>query len=319
MFNLVKNEWMKIFKRPGTYVMIGLLLLMVSVVGAFIKYQEQGFTVPDNDQWQRGLQMENQSLEKQLEEMGEHVPEEQLTYFRKQIAINEYRIENNISPNGGYAIWNFVDDASQFIEFAGLFTIIIAAGIVASEFNWGTIKLLLIRPIDRGKILAAKYMTVLLFALLILSMLFSYSALLGAILFGFPETTIPYLNYNNGVVTEQSMIVHLIIYYGLKSVNMLMLATMAFMISAVFRNNSLAIGLSLFLMFTGGQLTMLLAMKFNWAKYILFANTDLIRYFEGVPMVEGMTLPFSIVMLMIYFVLFQFLAFYVFKKRDVAA
>lgn len=319
MFNLVKNEWMKIFKRPGTYVMIGLLVLMVSVVGAFIKYQERGFTVPDNDQWQRGLQMENQSLEKQLEEMGEHVPEEQLTYFRKQIAINEYRIENNISPNGGYAIWNFVDDASQFIEFAGLFTIIIAAGIVASEFNWGTIKLLLIRPINRGKILAAKYMTVLLFALLILSMLFSYSALLGAILFGFPETTIPYLNYNKGIVTEQNMIVHLIIYYGLKSVNMLMLATMAFMISAVFRNNSLAIGLSLFLMFTGGQLTMLLAMKFNWAKYVLFANTDLIRYFEGIPMVEGMTLPFSIVMLIIYFVLFQFLAFYVFKKRDVAA
>ena len=76
-----------------------------------------------------------------------------------------------------------------------------------------------------------------------------------------------------------------------------MLATMAFMISAVFRNSSLAIGLSIFLMFTGAELTGLLAMKFEWAKYVLFANTDLMQYFEGVPMVEGMTLPFSLIMI----------------------
>jgi len=91
------------------------------------------------------------------------------------------------------------------------------------------------------------------------------------------------------------------------------------MISAVFRNSSLAIGLSLFLLFTGGQFTALLAMKFDWAKYVLFANTDLMQYFEGTPLVEGMTIPFSIIMLVLYFALFQFLTFYVFKKRDVAA
>ena len=90
------------------------------------------------------------------------------------------------------------------------------------------------------------------------------------------------------------------------------------MISAVFRNSSLAIGLSIFLMFTGAELTGLLAMKFDWAKYILFANTDLMQYFEGVPMVEGMTLTFSVIMIVIYFILFQSLAYVVFKKRDVA-
>jgi ABC-2 type transport system permease protein len=60
-------------------------------------------------------------------------------------------------------------------------------------------------------------------------------------------------------------------------------------------------------------------MKFTWAKYILFANTDLMQYFEGTPMVDGMTLSFSVIMLLVYFFIFQFLAFYVFKKRDVAA
>ena len=59
-------------------------------------------------------------------------------------------------------------------------------------------------------------------------------------------------------------------------------------------------------------------MKFDWAKYVLFANTDLMQYFEGIPMVEGMTLTFSVIMIVIYFILFQSLAYVVFKKRDVA-
>ncbi|MCQ6273573.1 ABC transporter permease [Bacillus sp. V3B] len=319
MFNLIKNEWMKIFRRPGTYVMIGLLVLMVTITGAFIKYQEQGGVVPDNENWEQGLQMENESLEKQLEEIRGTVPKSSINYYERQIALNEYRLEHQISPNVEYSVWSFVNETSLIIDFAGLFTIIIAAGIIASEFTWGTIKLLLIRPIKRGKILATKFITVLLFGLLVLSILFGLSALLGAVLFGFPENPTPYLNYYEGTITEQSMLAHLLVFYGLKSINMFMLATMAFMISAVFRNSSLAIGLSLFLMFMGSQVTQMIAMKYTWAKYILFANTDLMQYFNGIPMVDGMTLPFSVSMLVIYFLLFLFLAHMVFKKRDVAA
>lgn len=319
MLGLIQNEWMKIFRRPGTYVMIGLLLIMTTVAGAFIKYQESGGTVPDNTEWKRGLQTQNESYQKQLEEMGETVPRDMKEQYQREIALNEYRIQHDISPNEEYSVWGFVSDTSQLIEFAGLFTIIIAGGIVASEFSWGTIKLLLIRPIKRVKILGAKYITVIMFGLMLLAVLFGYSALLGGLLFGFPEKVIPYLYYYNGTVGEQSMGLHLIAYYGLKSINMLMLATMAFMISAVFRNSSLAIGLSLFLMFMGGQVTRLIAMKYDWAKYSLFANTDLLQYFEGVPMIQGMTLGFSIMIILVYFLLFQVLAFYVFNKRDVSA
>ncbi|URM34000.1 ABC transporter permease [Cytobacillus firmus] len=319
MPGLIQNEWMKIFRRPGTFVMIGLLLIMTTVAGAFIKYQESGGTVPDNTEWKRGLQTQNESYQKQLEEMGETVPRDMKEQYLREIALNEYRIQHDISPNEEYSVWGFVSDTSQLIEFAGLFTIIIAGGIVANEFSWGTIKLLLIRPIKRVKILGAKYITVILFGLMLLAVLFGYSALLGGLLFGFPEKVVPYLYYYNGTVEEQSMGLHLIAYYGLKSINMLMLATMAFMISAVFRNSSLAIGLSLFLMFMGGQVTRLIAMKYDWAKYSLFANTDLLQYFEGVPMVQGMTLGFSIMIIFIYFLLFQVLAFYVFNKRDVSA
>lgn len=190
---------------------------------------------------------------------------------------------------------------------------------VASEFSWGTVKLLLIRPIRRSKILLSKYLTVLLFGVLMLTVLYTVSAVVGLVLFGMPETAMPYLAVSDGEVVERSMFVQLIFSYLLSSIDVLMLATMAFTISAVFRNSSLAIGLSLVLMFMGGTGTMLLASKFDWAKYVLFANTNLTVYFDGVPPVEGMTLTFSIIMLLIYFVVFHLLAFFVFAKRDVAA
>lgn len=319
MLNLLKNEWMKIFKRTGTYVMIGLLLLFVTVMAAFIKYQESGGTVPDNSEWQRGIQMQNESLKKELEEYGDAMPPDVQHSYESDIAIGEYRLEHNLSPNEGYSIWSFVQDASFMIELIGMFSIIIAAGIVASEFNWGTIKLLLIRPIRREKILLSKYITVVLFGLMLLLLLFSYSSLLGGVLFGTPGETSPYLRYQDGEVIETTMLVHLLTYYGLSSINLFMLTTMAFMISAAFRNSSLAIGLSLFLLFMGGTVTDLVAMRYDWAKYILFANTDLLQYFDGVPIVEGMTMGFSVIMLIIYFLLFQLIAFYTFKKRDVAA
>ena len=316
MVNLIKNEWMKIFMRPGTTVMIGILVLSLALVGIVVKAQQNSMDIQQDKNWQQILKEENDALKQQM--VKSRTDSEQ-QYFKKEIAINDYRIKHNMPPKEKYTVWSFVKDSSQLILLAGVFIIIVSAGIVASEFNWGTIKLLLIRPINRSKILLAKYVTVILFALLMLAIMFIFSGILGAILFGMPDKAVPYLNYYNGHVTEQNIVVHLLIYYGLSSIDTIMLVTMAFMISAVFRNSSLAIGLSLFLLFTGGQFTALLAMKFDWAKYVLFANTDLMQYFEGTPLVEGMTIPFSIIMLVLYFALFQFLTFYVFKKRDVAA
>ena len=316
MGNLIKNEWMKIFRRPGTYVMVAILVISIAIVGFVVKYQQNGMDVSEDPKWEQVLQEENNALKQQMDQSRTKIKKQ---YFKKEIAINDYRIKHHIPPREKYSVWSFVKDSSQLIVLAGLFIIIVAAGIVASEFNWGTIKLLLIRPINRTKILLSKYLTVLLYAIFMLSILFVFSTILGAILFGMPDEAVSYLNYNNGQVTEQNIVVHLLIYYGLSSIDMIMLVTMAFMISSVFRNSSLAIGLSLFLLFTGGQFTTLLAMKFTWAKYILFANTDLMQYVEGAPLVEGMTLSFSVLMLLAYFALFQFLAFFVFQKRDIAA
>jgi ABC-2 type transport system permease protein len=317
MVSLIRNEWMKIFKRVGTYVMIGLLILVVGGSGAITKYLDGQSQKQDQGDWKQELTEEVAADKQHLEQGG--MDKFSKSMIEERVAISEYRLEHNIAPNTEETVWTFVESNAGVVTFVGLFAIIVAAGIVASEFSWGTIKLLLIRPISRTKILLSKYLTVLLFGASMLVILFIFSVLLGLILFGVGDQS-PHLTYVSGEVQEQSIVVYLIKTYLLKTIDVLMMATMAFMISAVFRSSSLAIGISLFLLFMGANATALVAMKFDWAKYSLFANTDLTQYTgEMQPLVEGMTMSFSIIMLLIYFAIFLFLAFFVFNKRDVAA
>lgn len=315
MFNLIRNEWMKIFKRVGTYVMLGLLVAIIGITGATSKYLDSQTKV--SGEWKKEVQTQIAADKESLKEsnMPGIIREE----TEKSIAINEYRLENDLKPYEKSNVWSYVQDNAYLVMFVGLFTIIVSAGIVASEFTWGTIKLLLIRPISRSKILISKYITVLLYGLSQLVVLFVVSFLLGLILFGgIGESA--HLAYVDGAVVEQNMVWYLIKTYLLKTIDVAMMATMAFMISAVFRSSSLAIGISVFLLFMGSNLTTLIAMKFDWAKFSLFANTDLTQYtgFQQ-PVVKGMTMGFSITMILVYFVIFQVLAFVFFTKRDVAS
>ncbi|WP_201713592.1 ABC transporter permease [Rossellomorea arthrocnemi] len=316
MLSLIRNEWTKIFKRVGTYVMLGLLILIIGVTGAFTKYSDM--KAKEMDSWKQELSAQVESDKQMLAESPD------LNKFIKndterRIAINEYRIENDIEPKVKETAWTFVETNANIVLVVGLFAIIVAAGIVASEFSWGTIKLLLIRPISRTKILLSKYFTVILYGMSMLLLLFVVSLLLGLLLFGGTDQS-THLAFVDGKVVEQNIVGYLIKTYLLQTVNIVMMATMAFMISAVFRSSSLAIGISLFLLFVGGNATSLLALKFDWAKYSLFANTDLTQYTGfSPPLVDGMTMGFSITMLIIYFAIFQVLAFLVFNKRDVAA
>lgn len=312
-FRLVHNENIKIYKRMGTWVMIGILVLVVALVGIFTRFV---LDPAGNADWKAQLSAENAQLSESMESAP--MLEAQKRLLQERVALNEYRIEHDVAPIERDTLWGYMVDATTFTGIAALFTIVIAAGMVASEFSWGTVKLLLIRPVSRTKILLAKYTSTLLFALLMLVLLFSSSFLFGLLFFGFAGAETPYLSYSNGRVIEHNMVTHIVQLFGFRSIDLVMMVTLAFMISTVFRSSSLAIGISLFLMFTGPQLVQLLS-QYDWAKYILFANTDLQQYTTGTPLVEGMSMTFSIVMLMIYFGLFAFLALFIFNKRDVAA
>ncbi|MFS0674024.1 ABC transporter permease [Ornithinibacillus sp. 179-J 7C1 HS] len=309
---LINNEVSKIYFQKATWIMY-IVLALIIIVGAIINLTSGIITIDYGENtWREELQEENNQLTKDMEDIG------LLQDFNSSlIQQNNYYLENDIHPPG-YGAWQYVLENVFLLSLISLFTIIVAAGILANEFKWGTIKLLLIRPISRVKILISKYVAVLLFAFNTLIFLIILSWVIGAILFGVDGLN-PYMVVEkSGEFAYVSIINEVLISYGLKLVNLVMMATFAFMISSIFRSSAIAIGTAVFLMLAGNSIVLFFADR-GWAKYILFANTDLSQYIDGVePLMEGMSITFSITVLIVYFVIFAISSWIVFTKRDVS-
>lgn len=166
-------------------------------------------------------------------------------------------------------------NAAQLISLLTILTLVLAADSVAGEFSGGTVKMLLIRPVSRSKILLSKYISIFSFAVLLLVVLFGSTFLISGMLEGFSDVGAPYIYAaNDGIVHEVNMVVHVLSTYGYQSILTIMIVTMAFMISTVFRSSSIAIAFSIGIMFLGFAIGAFLT-QFSWAKYYLFSNIDL--------------------------------------------
>ncbi|MNJ67393.1 ABC-2 family transporter protein [compost metagenome] len=94
--------------------------------------------------------------------------------------------------------------------------------------------------------------------------------------------------------------------------------TLTFMIGVFTRSTGATIGVGMLIVLFESLVIMLLS-KYSFTKYLLFANTNLSTYFNDQdPMIEGMTLTFSVSILAIYLFLFLVASFVTFKKRDIA-
>ncbi|MCH4825362.1 ABC transporter permease [Planococcus halocryophilus] len=311
--NLIWNEQIKLYAQKSTWVMFIAILAIAIGGGLLTKFMgEEADFKEYGDNWRTELQEENAQLLADME------ADEFLQFANPQIiAENNYHLENNLKPRP-YDGWEYVLENSFLSSLISLFTIVVAAGIISNEFKWGTIKLLLIRPISRTKILFSKYVSVLIFALTLLLFLLVTSWIVGAILFGLNGLNPSIVQQQVAGFAQTGVIGEIVEGYGLSLVTLVMMATFAFMISAIFRSSGMAIGLAIFLMMAGNAIVAFLA-QYEWSKYILFANTNLKQYMDGgMPLNENMTLTFSVVVLVVYFIVFLGAAWTAFTKRDIA-
>ena len=126
--------------------------------------------------------------------------QEELTYVKEQLGnpmlaesekerlegkekVLEYRLANSIEPLDHNSREKMIMESSGIGSIVVLLTVIVAAGIVASEFSQGTIKMLLSRPVKRWKILTSKYVTVILFGILLMLVGFIVSILCAYLFF----------------------------------------------------------------------------------------------------------------------------------------
>ena len=191
----VRNEWMKLWAKKSSWVMLIIMLVLVAGPAAMMKYYDE----PVNENWKETLQQENIEYQNMLQD--ETLTAEDKAYYQELIVMNEYRIDNDIPPEMSTTIdsfMNFILNLSMM--FVTIFTVVVAAGIVSSEFSTGTIKMLLTRPVARWKILLSKLVTTIFYGLFIYVVTLALSALVGVILWGTTVST-P-IEMIDGVVKE---------------------------------------------------------------------------------------------------------------------
>lgn len=305
MFKLIKNEWTKLCYKKATWVMTALTIIAIIGLASIITIGEKSFSSQDTDEdWEANIKV---SLENN-EDNEAMFSDEQLQESR---AINEYRLAHKIAPPSATTTQSFLNLSSSILSLVLLFAAVVAAGIVANEFTDGTIKMLLTRPVSRTKILLSKLLTTLLFAVFLSVISFVTAAIMGFILF--PTDTSPYLSYINNKVVETSPYLQALKSYGFSFVQVIMAVLFAFMLGSVFRSSSLAIGLTIFISFVGNTAILFLANYEYITKYIWLAHTNL-----RAPLVDT-SMTFSVMILLIYAILFTALSFITFNKRDVTA
>ena len=264
-------------------------------------------------------------------EAGENVSDYEIESQKKVYILYQYILDNDIE----YYMTETLDDSSmlqinsnKFITaitsntmisgMAGIFVMIIAAGIIANEFSNGTIKFLLINPVKRAKIFWSKYLTCISLLISSLTVFFALYLLFCMITCGTDGMSGVYLSYADGMACEESILIYSLKQYVLSGVSLLTSVTLAFTISSLMRSNAIAIAISLVIEFLGATITVFLCgFGHDWARYLIFANTDLASIAQGTSIFPGQTLGFALAVVVIYMVIYLLTAYDAFKKKEV--
>lgn len=291
-----------------------MIILLAAIVVGTTGLEKLTENLFDDAAWTEELEVELANVEEEL--ASPDLDEEE----KAELEIEREGIQENIA----YSIESskpqiresIIADTFGMMSIVTLLTIIVSSGIVSTEFSEGTIKMLLSRPVSRWKILTSKYLTILLFCLLATVVTYVSSVSSAFVLFpGATESTFMFYDTELAVSAVWGKSLYLMF---LAFINAAIISTLAFTLGVVFRSTSLAIGISIFLYFTGSMIVMFLS-KYAISKYILFAHTNLTQYETGFGVLDNITMPFSVGVIVGYWIIFLALSFLSFTKRDVTA
>ena len=143
----------------------------------------------------------------------------------------------------------------------------------------------------------------------------------GGVIFGFDSLSAPVVeyNFNTNSLQEINVLVYFLIQFLAQLPMFILLATLAFALGTIFANSALAITISL-LGYIAANIINQLAMSYNikFLEYFVTMNWDLSQYlFGNLPNMEGMTMSFSIITCIVYFLIMVIPTLIIFKKKNI--
>lgn len=242
--------------------------------------------------------------------------------YMKNNANNKYIIDNKVDINSPKTTRNLlINTLSDNFLFIMIIIAAVAGSIVSTEFDKGTIKLLLIRPYSRNKILLSKYIVSMFMIIFAILSAFIMQLIIGGIFFGFSSLNIPVVIYN----FVQNKVMHINLFkYIFDNVlavlpEFILLATLAFAISTITNVSTLGVALPIVGVGTADIIN-LIAINRNIIplKYFVTLNWNFTNYlYGGINSFPTLSIPFSILICAIYFLIMIITAFIVFNKRNI--
>lgn len=237
----------------------------------------------------------------------------------EKIALNNFNNRTNLAT---LTDGELVDTFSKYMLFIIIVIVIVAGTTVSEEFNKGTIKLLLVRPHKRTKILIAKFLACLIILVLAYISVALLQFVVGGIMYGFNNYTgeITIYNFKTSLVETIGTFKYLLLSGIAILPKYILFMTLAFSISVILVNSPLAIAIPLLGMM-GEDIINELAYNYEKAKFLRFfvtPNWNMSIYLFGkMPEFEPISVPFSLFICILYFVIMVAINIIVFKRKEI--
>lgn len=300
MLNLIKNEFMKIFKRKTIIKMLIISIVIIAFYNFIAKLTNEKCDIME--QYERAYNIDNIYIDN-YETLN---IQEEYTVIIERIRLEKYAIDNNINYNlllksenknvninvdARILLMRFFDNFEIIII---IITIFISSTIISEEYIKGTIKNLLIKPYRRIKILFSKIITNITIALIITIILMLFQYVIGGIVFGFNSYNLVAIIYNRVAETINSMSLfnYISLLFILKMLIYITFILVSLLFGLIINNIALNILFSLglyFLINIKGTYTNMIINNYNISECIL-GNSHNTIYFLLIIMITSILL-----------------------------
>src|SRR5207253_7009547 len=301
MLPLIQNETLKIIRRRRFAVVIGILFAILAVV-TYSQYRQLNWRAHRN--WRAEIQQRVASYQNTLRRG--RINETWARSMRAEINRLQFYLDHDLEPDRPTAplfVRSFANVAGFLL--LPLLIAVLGSDIVSAESAEGTDKLLLTRPVRRWKVLASKLVALWIFATLTLlcgaALAYAISApVLPRV--GWSAPTFAGFQVTRGAfqldaVRQLPLWRDTLIAYGLEWYALITVASIALMLSVLFRSSAASIGTMLAALI-GGTILTRISPDWTTGKYLFVSALPLADYYTGQPPpYEDMTMTFCIALL----------------------
>lgn len=307
------NEIKKCINAKTTFFVFLILVIGVTVFALNIDSQPEQLIDTDI---QSMLSQEVENINNLLNDPSIGMSNEMRENYINNLKIYEYMIKNDIAPYKTHSIANYLLSINDLFAIVVILSILVVCKIVTDEYRYATMNILVTVPCKRYKILLSKILAMISICIAIIILLYFISFIVGGLFFGFEDINSLVVTYNQDTLYVRNVIVQSLINNLYNTFTLISCSSFVLMLSLLFKSGVLSACSGIVVYLLGSRLTIALK-EFKWIKYSLFANMQFQIYASGIEIFEDQTPSFSIMMLLIYSVLFIAMSFLIFNKRNI--